>query len=606
MKIEFNTSSANLNADIDKTEKSTTVSTDKTTKNSGYIVDISGTVMDDAAYGKDLKKAQEVMQDAGLQDVALQRDYMAVMSNSMSSEDFAKLQEEGYSPDQMDIETSVTILDRIKATLAEAGVDIAGFTDEISDEQLEKITGNVSTAQEIKTKLNEQDLPATDETLSQVKKALDQAAELTPISDGAIKYMLLNNLEPTIENVYKAEYSIKGDTSRQSRGYYTDQTGYYAKKAESFDWKQLSTQIEDIIQKSGLEVTDETIGQAKWMIEQGIPLTEETMTELDQLKQIELPIDSNRLIQSIVTAIADGKSAFKADLSNLEQDTTIQQAVKIKETVDQISDEAVKQVIEQKEELTIDHLKRAQTELEQKSDSGISQTQNDIESYEFISAKRILEETRLRMTVEANIKLLKSDYAIETTGLNELVENLKEAERSIYKSLWKEENEATLNGKIEQVKAVNSIFKELPYLPASTIGRLFLNQDEWTISNVVKEGRYQKSLYEKMGESYEALGTAPRRDLGDSIQKAFRNVDDILENLNLEKTEANQRAVRILGYNSMEINSSSVEEIKTADLAINRLIEKMTPAKTMDLIRNGENPLDQDIYQLVEQVDQKN
>ncbi len=40
--------------------------------------------------------------------------------------------------------------------------------------------------------------------------------------------------------------------------------------------------------------------------------------------------------------------------------------------------------------------------------------------------------------------------------------------------------------------------------------------------------------------------TAPRKDMGDSIQKAFRNVDDILEDLGLETNDSNRRAVRIL------------------------------------------------------------
>ena len=31
--------------------------------------------------------------------------------------------------------------------------------------------------------------------------------------------------------------------------------------------------------------------------------------------------------------------------------------------------------------------------------------------------------------------------------------------------------------------------------------------------------------------------TAPRADLGDSIQKAFRNVDDILNDLDMELTD---------------------------------------------------------------------
>ncbi len=55
------------------------------------------------------------------------------------------------------------------------------------------------------------------------------------------------------------------------------------------------------------------------------------------------------------------------------------------------------------------------------------------------------------------------------------------------------------------------------------------------------------------------------------IQKAFRNVDDILSDIGLEETEANQRAVRILGYNQIEITQESVAEMKAADEQVQRI-----------------------------------
>lgn len=61
-----------------------------------------------------------------------------------------------------------------------------------------------------------------------------------------------------------------------------------------------------------------------------------------------------------------------------------------------------------------------------------------------------------------------------------------------------------------------------------------------------------QKAYEEAGERYETLMTAPRSDLGDSIRKAFSNVDDILTDMSLDKTRENQRAVRILGIQQYE------------------------------------------------------
>jgi hypothetical protein len=104
-------------------------------------------------------------------------------------------------------------------------------------------------------------------------------------------------------------------------------------------------------------------------------------------------------------------------------------------------------------------------------------------------------------------------------------------------------------------------------------------------------------------QSYETLWTAPRRDMGDSIQKAFANVDDILEDLDLEVNESNQRAVRILAYNQTELTVSNITQMKDVDMKVQRLFRNLTPAVTMELIRSGQNPLDMEIDELNEVVE---
>ena len=93
MKIDTNHLNHNKNVDMDKTAygNSYQKNTARIAGMGGISLDISGTVTDNAAYGMgELKSAEDVMQDAGQKDIALQRNYMAVMSNSMSAEDYKK------------------------------------------------------------------------------------------------------------------------------------------------------------------------------------------------------------------------------------------------------------------------------------------------------------------------------------------------------------------------------------------------------------------------------------------------------------------------------------------------------------------------------------
>ena len=91
---------------------------------------------------------------------------------------------------------------------------------------------------------------------------------------------------------------------------------------------------------------------------------------------------------------------------------------------------------------------------------------------------------------------------------------------------------------------------------------------------------------------------APRSDLGDSIRKAFSNVDDILTDMSLEKTSENQRAVRILAYNSMEITPENIEKVKEADRQVSAVVDRLTPKNVLQMIRDGVNPLEKTFDEL--------
>ena len=49
----------------------------------------------------------------------------------------------------------------------------------------------------------------------------------------------------------------------------------------------------------------------------------------------------------------------------------------------------------------------------------------------------------------------------------------------------------------------------------------------------------------------------------------------MLQEMGLESTPENERAVRILGYNRMEITEESIAQIKDWDAEVNTLIDRM-------------------------------
>lgn len=86
--------------------------------------------------------------------------------------------------------------------------------------------------------------------------------------------------------------------------------------------------------------------------------------------------------------------------------------------------------------------------------------------------------------------------------------------------------------------------------------------------------------------------------MGDSIRTAFRNVDEVLSGMGLDATPENQRAVRIMAYNHIELTQENLDEMKLYDAKVQELLNNMNPAACAGLIKKGVNPLDLPIDEL--------
>ena len=564
---------------------------------SGFALDISGTVMDNSAYTGHGQTAEEVMLEAGQEDITARRNYMAVMSNCMSDEDFARLQEEGFHPGSTDIETVVTIVDHIKTALVKGGSQVVGYTDTMSSETLREITGSETFARELEKQFAEQDLPLTQENVSSVMEAWSILEQAEYPTDGSIKYMIENELSPSPENFYTAKYSAATDALRQGKGYYAagEMAGYYAKKPETVDFEKLLPQMQKLIEEAGYEISEENLQDALWLVEKGIPLNADTFSLMKDIRNIQFPVSEQEFLKAAVSALSDGVKPAAADLNQTE--SNYEKAISLVEQTSSIQEEAVDIIFARELPLTLKNLLAAQDIfLKTESSSGKEEVK------ESIQGRRLLEEVRLSMSVEANLRLLKKGYQIETAPLQQLVEKLKEAETDWAKSLTGETDEAKAGQKMSLYQETLDVLKGIRVSPAAVLSDLTVSS---TLREVSVAGEERAAAYRKAGISYETLMTAPRQDMGDSIKKAFRNVDDILTDLDLELSDENRRAVRILGYNSIEISETHVEEIRKMDDLLTGVVKEMKPARVLNMIREGVNPLVMPLEELQEYLRQQ-
>ena len=504
-----------------------------------------------------LKSFDEIKAKASMKNVSLDNNAFAVMATSMSADDVAKMADDGFSPLEMTDKETVTVLDKIKATLVKSGVNIDGFTDDLSKEQIEQIAGSSAYANAIEAALKETALPATLENVTEISEALNVSGELTIPSDDAKKYMINNCPEPTVNNFYIANHSSSADTSTNRASYYMDETGYVGKNPTDADIESLSPQIEKIISDAGLSVNEQTINEAKWLINKDIPLTKENLTNLENLESVSFPLDTETVALSAASALAEGKNAKDGLLSDPESI----------------------------------HIKAAKF----------------VESLNFddVAKRRILEETRLILTLEASVSLLKKGINLDTKDLEKLVDDLKQAEKESYAPFLMDNDEVDIKKYDDELTLKLDVFKQtviaiehVKTAPLSVVGDVAFSEKTPTLNEVAELSNKAKSEFSKAERSYETMMTMPRYDMGDSIKKAFRNVDDILEDLEIEATRLNEKAVRILGYSGMEITEANIEKAVKAEVAVENVITHMTPARTLKMIRDGFNPLDADIYEL--------
>ncbi|MBR6159233.1 MAG: hypothetical protein IKQ40_02935 [Lachnospiraceae bacterium] len=564
----------------------------KITEKMGFSLDITGKVRENAAYGKEeLKSAEEIAQIAGMTDVSLQRDYMAVMSNSMSDEDLAQLVKDGVNPTKIPAGETVTNLDRIKIRMAEAGNTIAGYNDDLSEEEITAVLGNkINAGAVIAKNLTSSDLPVTDENVSGIKETVMMALNLGPLSDESKAYMIREEMEPTVENLYKAEYSAAVNTKADSGVHFDGAATYAGSAYTESSWDDLKDQAVEVIKEAGIEINEETVSDAKWIAMHEIPLTKDTLEAYGRIKDTVLPAAPEDLFAAMNVAIEEGRSPKEADLTQTK--SLYVRAVEIVDTF---------------------------LKMEDPGD---------------ITKRRQLEEVRLVMTKEANLTLLRKGINIETQPLEKLVDALKEAEREFWAPVLTDgktasdlsgSEEADLDNKIDIYRQTLRVMEEIPHIPVRAIAETVIAADRvpaeipgiirddlkddidadrealaetFDLGSIAQTGRALAAAYERAGQSYEALMTAPRADMGDSIRKAFANVDDILTDLDMDLNEANRKAVRTLGYAGMSISRETVDTVRSATYSAERVISLMTPAKTLSMIREGHNPLGENIFDL--------
>lgn len=436
--------------------------------------------------------------------------------------------------------------------------------------------------------------------------------EKVPVSDEQLIYMIKNNLDLTIDNLYIARNSVNEQSPSQEL------------PLNNQVWNDIYPQVSGIIEAAGMTVSEPSLSGAQFMLRHELPITVDSLRiymAVNVLNQRGLQVEQTEA--NIREQIALGNPPEQARING---STLHEKAEMLMEKVGQITMQSVDSAVSQGKPLTISYLYNSSmrsvgvrrmgmpvnegVEGASLSLSGAAEKGYQPEGAgvplsanpNAVSARRQLEEIRLAMTIEASVRLVKQDINIDAKPLSQIVEALRQQENRYYENVISTHDLHDIPEGVDLLKETLKETDSLKNLPEYALGEM-VKRPAITVGGLYETATRIKNVL--AGNAYETMMTRPRRDMGDSITEAFQNVDAILEGMNMDRNDENQRAIRILAYNEMELNETNIASVKAADAKVQQMFETLTPQIVLNLIRENKNPLNMTIDGLNEEIMQQ-
>ena len=424
-------------------------------------------------------------------------------------------------------------------------------------------------------------------------------------------YMVKNHMDLTIENLDIAKNSVNEESPCMELPF------------NNQVWNDIYPQVTGIVEAAGLSVTDQSLDGAKFMLSHELPITVDSLRLYMSVNYLnQRGIQATQVEANIEEQIAIGNPPEHARVSG----TTLRdRAAQLVEKVQGITPQAVDRAVLQGKPITISYLYNSSmksvdvarmrmpvntgVEGASLSLSGMAQDGSQPEgaiplstNASAVAARRQLEEIRLSMTMEAAFRLVKTDINIDAKSLSQVVESLRQQENSLYENVVSAHDIHDIPDDVDLLKESLKQTEGLKSLPEYTLGEM-VKRPNITVGVLYETGTRIKSSL--ANNAYETMMTKPRHDMGDSITEAFQNIDEILADMNMDRNEENQRAIRILAYNEMELSRKNIANVKSADAKVQQMFETLTPQIVLNLIREGKNPLNMTIDGLNEEIMQQ-
>lgn len=533
----------------------------------------------DVIHNNTIKNEKELMDMA----IKLRKDIENIASK-VTEKDIKKLIDEQYNPEKVSIDIISRVVNQNKKAVMIEDYESLFKDVEAAVEVYKGIFNDDDHLKQMVTSLKKFNLPVNKKNISKIQDVLSKFKSIHQLSNESMANILKHNKALTIENIYKAQYMSTQDVEIK----------------ESIH--ELEPQIINILDKEGMGQTQENIQLAKLLISSDVPLSKVNLEKIESIKNGIEYLEIDTVIEEAVEHLALEQSLGDILILSRDKKTSVMGETVQEDIINhlpQISKKHIDYLIIKDKVINLHNLIQEIKDGAMETNDEIEKNMPEDKNLKAIKAQLAIEEIRLKMTLHAANDLSEKGLDIDVEPVEKVVEGLRALEREEYTNYLKTNGVEASKENVDKIVDVYEKVTTIRDMPYQVMLNVVEGQTEFTIKDMAAD----KTSIDNALQSYDTLGTQPRRDLGDSLEKAFKDIEHILEDLNIEITEKNIRAAKILGMHAMEISEENIEAIKIVDIKVRKVTEHLHPNIVVNMIKDNFSPIEMHVDEVLQYMD---
>jgi len=405
--------------------------------------------------------------------------------------------------------------------------------------------------------------------------------EIKEFNDEAIVVLLRAGRKLTLENIYKAKYSILAQRGGSAS------SGVNAAEGQD-DFYILDGEIEKFLKREGFAVNAENMDISRVLVKNDIALNAENLNKALFLRGIR-EYGMEKVMELACENIKNGKRASDIEIFSEGQKEAFASLMgeydRVIETIPKVTTNNIEHLIRSGRDLTLRNLSLMNFFAPMPKNT----------SEEAVSAKRRLVEIQYKLTNEAALRLANKNININILPIQEALETLKNIERQEYEKNFRMMGVPATEKNIEEITELYDKVKTFKPLVNNVFGDIITRKVPFSVNGI------HESI--KTADGYGAAATKADAKYGDNFSKVTGQFANLLNKLDIEATEENVKAAMILSKSGLDVNAENIMRVRNIDIKISDVYDKLHPFIAADMINNNLNPANMHIDEILEYIE---